>query len=386
MSTDGPPAFGDVLRRLRLEAGLSQEALAERAGISVDAVAALERGRRRRPRPDTFGRIAGALGLRDVERVLLARAAADRPTPPGRLPAPPGSLIGRSQELSVLLGMLAQPTCRLLTLIGPGGVGKTRLALAAAALIQADHADGVAFVALDPLTRPGLVAPTVAEALALPGSGRRPAAERLLGHLADRDMLLVLDSFEHLLPAAGLVADLVAYCPELHVIVTSRAPLRLRAEQQLRVVPLRVPPARETRPRDLASYPAVKLFASRARMVQHDFTIDEAATATATARICRRLDGLPLAIELAASRINMLTPLTLAVRLPENLDALGEGARDLPERQRTLRATIDWSHALLPEPTRRVFAHLAVFHGGCTTEAALAVVGPDSLAPFGSTP
>ena len=212
-----------------------------------------------------------------------------------------------------------------------------------------------------------------------PGPARRLPADRLIGYLADRDMLVVLDSFEHLLPAAPLIAELVTHCPGLLVLVTSRAALRLRAEEQLRVPPLAVPPAEQRQLPELAAYPAVELFAARARAVRGDFALDSVPTAVAVAEVCRRLDGLPLAIELAAARVGILTPADLARHLGTSLDVLGEGPRDLPSRQRTLRAAIDWSHSLLPGPAQLLFARMAVFHGGSSADSLTAVGGPGVL-------
>jgi predicted ATPase/DNA-binding XRE family transcriptional regulator len=392
MGRDDLDTFGGLLRRFRLAAGLSQEGLADRAGLSADAVAALERGRRRTPRAETLRRLAVALGLDEAGRAQLAsavdrsasiaRPAGGRLPVTSRLPASPGPLIGRGQELAVVIGLLKRPDCRLLTLTGPGGVGKTRLALAAARIVQRDHGHGAAFIPLAPLAAADLVAPAVAQALGLPGAGRRTPEGRLLAHLADRDVLLVLDSFEHLLPAGSLIAELVAGCPALRILVTSRAPLRLRAEQQLLVRPLAVPPAAETRLPKLSAYPAMKLFAARARTVRPGFAFGDEKTAAATAQVCRRLDGLPLAIELAAARTSVLSTASLASHLATSLDVLGDGPRDLPGRQRTLRATIDWSHSLLAEPARLLFARMAVFRGGCSADAITAVAGPDVLGPL----
>lgn len=377
--------FGRLLRRYRLAAGLSQEALAERAGLSSDAVASLERGRRTAPRADTVARLAGALGIDPTERAALVSAAAGEATaretaPPlsASLPAAPSPLLGREHEEAAVIRLLRPieergDRPRLITLIGPGGVGKTRLAQEVARAIEGDYANGAAFVDLSALRDPALVAVTVARALGVRHAGALSWPERLKAHLREKHMLIVLDNVEQVAPAAPLVAELAATCPRVTVLATSRAPLRLRAEQQAHVGPLDVPPdAGPLRARDVAAYASVRLFVARARAVQPDFALTE-TNAPAVARICRHLDGLPLAIELAAARVRILSPEALLMRLDRRLPLLTGGARDLPARQQTLRAAIDWSYELLTEEEQAVFRRLAVFSGGCTLDAAATV-------------
>jgi predicted ATPase/transcriptional regulator with XRE-family HTH domain len=372
MTDGGGGGFGGLLRRLRIAAGYSQEALAERAGLSVAGVAALEAGRRNRPRAFTVGVLADALGLDPAERALLAARAAGAPPAQRSVPAlairqalsplPPVSLIGREGELELVTGLLLEPGVQVLTLTGPGGAGKTALALAAAARVTGRFPGGVVFVPLESLRDPGLVLATVAAAFGLRDTTQAELRPRLFATLAARRLLLVLDNLEHLLPAGVDVAELAAACPEVTVLATSRTALRLRAERQVRV------PA-------LTTEAAVRLFARRARTVDTAFEVNP-ATEQVIAGICDRLDGMPLAIELAAAWVRLLPPAALLRRLGGQLALLAHGPRDLPERQRTIRATIDWSYRLLSESERRLFAELAVFDGGCTLEAVEAVCQP----------
>ncbi|HEX5504853.1 MAG TPA: LuxR C-terminal-related transcriptional regulator [Thermomicrobiales bacterium] len=293
------------------------------------------------------------------------------------LPARRDPLFGRAREVERARALLGEQA-GLLTLTGPGGVGKTRLALQVAAESAAAFADGVCFVSLAALGDPTLVGPTIARARGLPERGGLSPLARLVADLREKHLLLILDNCEQVLPAAPLVADLLAACPRLAVLATSRAALRLSGERELLVPPLAVPEPRQwPDPDALARSAAVTLFVARARAVQDDFRLT-AANGPAVAEICHRLDGLPLAIELAAARVRTLPPQALLPRLGQRLALLTGGARDLPARQQTLRRTIEWSHDLLGPGERTLFAWLAVFVGGRTLEALEAVCGAPS--------
>ena len=292
-------------------------------------------------------------------------------TRPKLIPAQVSSFIGRQRELNAVLTLIADH--RLVTLSGPGGSGKTRLAIAAADRALPSFEDGVFFVALAALRDPEMVAPTAAAALGVREATGRPLIATLIEYLEPRELLLAFDNFEHLLGAARVIRDLLESAPRLKVLVTSRILLRLTGERDFVVPPLPVPEPDETLAQ-LAANPAVALFVDRAAAVSPEFVLT-AESGSVVADICRRLDGLPLAIELAAARMRILSPHDLARRLDSRLDALVGGASDLPDRQRTLRATIEWSHDLLDAPLRRMFARLAVFDGGWDLAAAEAVTG-----------
>jgi predicted ATPase/DNA-binding XRE family transcriptional regulator len=364
---------------LREAAGLTQEELASRSDLSTDAVSALERGLRRHPYPHTVRSLADALGLAEEEKaVLLAavpkRAAPCAPLPESfTLPVPLTPLVGREQDAEELAHLLQQPEVRLLTLTGPGGVGKTRLALRVAWDAARSFPDGVTFVDLTELANPTRFAPTVAYALGLRDTGTKPPFDLLLARLRDKELLLVLDNFERVTTAALLLVRLLSGCPRLKALVISRIALGVRGEQRFVVQPLQTPDAvRELDAAGIEDSPAVLLFVGRARAVDPAFRLTD-DNAPAVAGICRRLDGLPLAIELAASRAVLLPPEALLARLESGLSLLEGGGPDVPERQRTMRRTIAWSYDLLSEAEKALFRRLSVFEAGCTLEAAEAV-------------
>lgn len=291
------------------------------------------------------------------------------------LPAPPTPLIGRAAQLAELAVLLGDPATRLITLVGPPGVGKTRLGLEVVADRIDGFADGVRFVPLASLEDADLVMPALATALGLT-TARSDPREAVEAHLRERHTLVLLDNFEQVLGAATDLAELVRACPGLTVLVTSRVALGLSGEYTYRVPPLPLPdPVKPLAADRLASTPAVALFIERARAVRRDFEITD-ENAEAIAEICRRLDGLPLAIELAAVRAKLLGPRALLARLDHQLAALGTGGPDRPPRQQTLRAALEWSYGLLPSRERRLFRALGVFQGGCTMEAVTAVCEP----------
>jgi predicted ATPase/transcriptional regulator with XRE-family HTH domain len=389
-----PATFGALVRQYRQAAVLSQAALAERAGLSTDAISVIERGKRGVPRPDTVARLAQALDLGPEERSALIAAVApavgppedswakspqaETSAPPGwttpfPLPVPLTGLIGRERDVAALCARLLTPQTRLLTLTGAGGVGKTRLALQVATELQDAFADGVCFIDLAPLSEAALAATTIAQALGVTQSASQSVVQALQAALRGRTMLLVLDNFEQVVTAAPLVADLLTACPRLKVLATSRVPLHVRGEHECMVCPLPVPdPAHLPDLQTVAQYPAVALFVARAQQVKADFVLT-AATAPAIAEICARLDGLPLAIELAAAHVRVFPPQALLARLSRRLELLTAGPQDLPMRQRTLRATLDWSYGLLTMQERVLFARLSVFMGGATLEAIEAI-------------
>lgn len=289
--------------------------------------------------------------------------------------AQPTPLLGRTGELETIEQRLVRDGVRLLSLTGPAGVGKTRLALEAGAQLADHFPAGVTFVDLAPVREPGLVLPAIALALGLTDVGPRPLFERLLEYLRERELLLILDNFEQVLPAAGDIARLLAFLPALRITVTSRVPLHLRWEQTLRIVPLAVPDRDSTLPlEELVQIPSVALLVERARAQRADFIVT-AQLAPLLVQLVRRLDGLPLAIELAAANLNVLPLGTIARRLDQRLQTLHWDAHDLPARQRSLHAAIGWSYDLLPPSEQRLFRQLGVFVGQASLGALEAVMG-----------
>ncbi|GAA2724198.1 ATP-binding protein [Cellulomonas aerilata] len=448
---EGTQAFAAALRTLRERAGLTQEELAGRAGLTAYAVSALERGTRTHPYPHTVRSLADALDLApDARAALIAavpsrrRAAADSApgapgapggpgrepemvtsatspataatqgvrrhastptlhgravhlaTPPGapRRPGPPVApapaaaagparpsatraaddaglavpatpLFGRDDDIAAVTALVRAGSARLVTLTGPGGVGKTRLAAAVSDEVAADGVRDVRHVALASLTDAAAVVPAIGRAVGATGADGPAAFTLLVEHLRDVPMLLVLDNAEHLLSAAADVVRLVGSCPDVTVLVTSRSPLRVRGEQEYPVAPLALPPTDAGTPDALAAAPAGALVLARARAVSPaaSFDVDDVR---ALACLCERLAGLPLAIELATARLRFLSPRALLDRLDDATSA--SGARDLPPRQRTMRATLDWSYGLLSAPEQTLFRALAVCRAGATID------------------
>jgi predicted ATPase/transcriptional regulator with XRE-family HTH domain len=380
-------SFAALLRGFRYRAGLTQEALAERATLSSRAISELERGTKLGPHRTTVDLLASALNLSVEERELLESSTRrKRGFRTARLveagqtvfPEPPTPLVGRERDVSEVVHRLQHDGVRLLTLTGPGGVGKTRVVIAVARALREDYPGGTTFLSLAPLRDARLIASTLVACLKLPATSGRNDDDLLVAHFERREAILVLDNFEHVLEGAPLVSMLLHACPRLKVIATSRSPLRLQGEQRVDVAPLQIPSPAEVAHREaVGRYPSVQLFVQRARAVRQDFTLSDANVAT-IAEICRKVDGIPLAIELAAARIAHLSPQSLLARLNHPLEVLTIGPADAPERQQTMTNAIAWSYHLLAQPERRVFRWLSMFAGGWDLQIAEGVCAGQS--------
>jgi predicted ATPase len=397
-------SFGYWVMRWRKARNLTQEALADLVGCSLSTIRKIETDERRPSQ-----QIAELLVLRlvippDEQAAFLASARGEHA--PDRLHAPQQSivsppdqkstksqtlpptltvLIGRNDEVQSASALLQQPRLRLLTLSGPGGVGKTRLSLQIAEELEGSFANGVCFVDLAPIKEPGLVGATIAAALGVTETGGQPVLEQVKHYVRERQLLLLLDNFEQVLAAGPLVIELLAAAPRLKVIVTSRAALRVSGEHEFVVPPLEAPDPLQLPPRDrLLEIPAVALFVERARTVRPQLQITP-TNALAVAAICSRVDGLPLAIELAAARSKLFAPQELLARLDKRLSMLVGGPRDLPIRQRTLRDTLAWSYDLLTLAERQLFGRMAVFAGSADLLAIETICGDATAATEPST-
>lgn len=376
----GSSDFGRLLRRYRLAAGLSQETLAERARVSLNGISALERGYRRSPQRETVALLAGALALSGEQRKAFEAAAA-RPRLPRRrgetsvtvgpwpgaesasLPLSLTNFIGRDTDLEAIAALLRDH--RLVTITGAGGVGKTQTALRAATGLG-DFVESIRFVALAPVGDPGFVASTIATTLGVQEVPNRPLLETLTAYLKTKAVLLILDNCEHLVGAIAVVAQaLLAGCPRVRIFATSREPLKAAGERTYRLP-------------SLAEQDAAALFADRAQAVNTHFALND-ESAPAVREICRHLDGIPLAIELAAARADVLSVPELVVKLSDRFKILKGGERTALPRQQTMRATIDWSYNLLSSREQRLLKRLSVFAGGCTLAAAIAVCAGEEL-------
>ena len=383
MAADDADNFGNQLRRLRLARGLTQESLAEKAGLSPRAIGALEQGERRAAHRDTIRLLAEALGLPPQDRERLEMAAASQrkrqprqhtlpPSPRHNLPAPLSSFVGREREVREVRRLLGQT--RLLTLTGTGGAGKTRLAMEVAGGLVGEYPEGVWLIELASIARAELVPGAVAATVGVREQSGVPLIDTLGAFLSPKQLLLLLDNCEHVIDAvAELTRDLLVRCPGVRVLATSREALRIAGETRWTVPTLSVPgPAPSYSVASLSGYEAVSLFTERATARQPSFRIDS-SNATAVVEVCRRMDGLPLAVELAAARVDVLTPMQIAERLRDFSHLLTGGERGSSPRQRTLEATLEWSYDLLTAPERQLFAQLSVFSGGWTLESAGAV-------------
>jgi predicted ATPase/transcriptional regulator with XRE-family HTH domain len=387
------------LKCSRTDRGWTQAELADQSGVSASTIGKLEQGALRRPRYETLELLAKGLALSPQEQAhFITLGRGHRPpeiiplpahiqlvetSPLHRchLPIPPTPLLGREKELEQLMAQLVRPQVRLLTLVGPGGCGKTHLGIEVAGMVAARYPDGVWFVSLAPIRDPTLVPAAVAHVLGVTERAHESLAEVLATFLSTRRLLLVLDNFEHLPAAAHQVATWLQCCPHLHLLVTSRRALHLRGEYEFPVSPLELPdPHSVPTLADLARVPAVALFLERACAADPRFSLTKQNSASIAA-ICQQLDGLPLALELAAPLVKVFSPEVLGTHLAHRLDLLTDGPCDLPERQRSLRATLEWSYDLLDPPEQALFRRMAVFVSGGTLAAVKAVCTTIDIPP-----
>lgn len=389
----GWQSFGRWLRLKRKALDLTHEGLGARAGYSAATIRKVE-AEERRPSAELVDQLADIFGIPASEREAFlrfargdwrsapaatrARGSWNEKLPHSQLPGTTTALIGREGDVAAVLDHITEPDIRLLTLVGPPGIGKTRLSLEVARAASDAFADGVFFAALAPLAEPEQIATAMMNALGLVSGRDERVREQLQAGIGDRQLLLVLDNAEHLIEAvAELVADRLAACPQLKVLVTSRESLRVPGEWLYPLPPLAFPQEIQNVPEDmLADFSALRLFAERARAVQPGFALTR-ENAAAVAAICRELDGLPLAIELIAARSRLLSPAELLARLDSGFALSADGRRGVPARQKSLQEAIAWSYDLLPLAERKLFDGLSVFAGGFTLDAAEGVFGSE---------
>ena len=391
--------FGVLLQQYRRAAHLTQEALAEQAHVSVRALSDLERGTHRAPRQETIALLVKALRLSAAERehleMSVSRLRRPAQTPPlekrdGRVrhPSPPvlTPLLGREYEEDMVIQLLQQNDTRLLTLMGPAGVGKTRLAMQVAQTAQEHFPGGVSFIELAAVRDSALLIPTIAQQLGVQERGATLLEETLALAIGDRKMLLVLDNLEQILPAAISISRLLAHCPHLKTLITSRAALQVRGEHRFPLAPLAFPdPDSRSDWAEAISYPAVALICQRAQAISPDFALQTQEDAHVVAQLCRCLDGLPLAIELAAARLNIFSLQGMLARLTSAqntspLDVLSGNIQDLPARQQSARTAIQWSYDLLDAEEQQVFHAMCLFESSASLAALRAVTMCDEEA------